>query len=114
MGVRTFKREHKHLREITLIDGDQILIDPSQYKAHTNAKDFSDDWTAILRVHGSCPAGADDSDPSAHFLVYGMRAENGAKVAEVYELVTLEAQIPGSLDRVAAHCGLEELRATLR
>ncbi len=122
---KTFHREPKHFRPIVLLStGQQARIDPSQYRAHTNAKSFDDKTTQILRVHRYVPSagpsgsgGSTEDDPSTHFLVYGMNAENnGKKVVskiEAWEMVIDETQIPSALDAIANHCGIAELRTTL-
>ncbi len=109
--LRKFQRKGKHFRTITILStGLETRIDPSQYAAHTNLKEFDANSTQILRVHRSAPAGRLDTDPPAHFLIYGMRSAKGKIVKKAHEMVINADMIPAALDAVAKHCGIEDLR----
>lgn len=81
-----------------------VRIDPSDYRRAfdgASAKDFDDTTTRVLRVLRNVKHGT--------YLVYGMRAENGETVAEIYAVAPAPETIGEVVSRVAEHCGVEPL-----
>lgn len=81
-----------------------VQINPSDYRRACDGalvKEFDESGTKILRVFR-------DSTGGPH-LVYAMRGESGKVVSEAYDIAPLPDTIPAVVQRVAAHCGVEEL-----
>lgn len=94
-------------RTITLLSSGRVTkIDPAQWLRHGNAKAFDQHATAILRVFRH-------RANEGQFLVYGMKAADGAKSAEAYDIVIDASELPSAIDAVAAYCGVESLKNSL-
>jgi hypothetical protein len=91
-------------RTITLLSsGRETKIDPAEWLGHGDAKEFDATSTSILRT-------LRHRKNEGQFLVYGMRAKEGTKIAEAYEFAIDAAELPAAIAAVAKHCGVESLK----
>ena len=92
-------------RTITLLSHpDPIAIDPSDYRRAcdgASAKDFDKNSTRTLRVWREVNGGP--------HLVHATRSESGQIVAEAYDIAPMVQMLPGVVERVAKHVGVEDL-----
>ena len=91
----------KHLRTIETLSGSTVVINPTDFAALINKKEFDANSTSILRVLQHNRTGI--------VVAYAMHSKDGTIEAEAYEVVATADQAPEASKAVAEHCGVAAL-----